>query len=138
MSQNNEIVEACRLAFSGFEKNDKSKLLALLADDVVFEFPKSLPYGGRYKGVTEFKAIWADLYENYYEHFNYDALDVLDAGSHVIVPVVAHASQKRQIQGKPALLPLQDGERTCCPSSNDLRLLGLWKNGVSGSVCGLI
>ncbi|MCM2397830.1 hypothetical protein NBH19_17325, partial [Rhizobium sp. S95] len=25
-----------------------------------------------------------------------------------------------------------------CPSSNDLRLLGLWKNGVSGSVCGLI
>lgn len=24
---------------------------------------------------------------------------------------------------------------TGCPSSNDLRLLGLWKNGVSGSVC---
>jgi hypothetical protein len=27
---------------------------------------------------------------------------------------------------------------TICPSSNDLRLFGLWKNGVSGSVCGLI
>ena len=27
---------------------------------------------------------------------------------------------------------------TLCPSSNDLRLFGLWKNGVSGSVCGLI
>jgi hypothetical protein len=27
---------------------------------------------------------------------------------------------------------------TDCPSSNDLRLFGLWKNGVSGSVCGLI
>lgn len=25
-----------------------------------------------------------------------------------------------------------------CPSSNDLRLFGLWKNGFSGSVCGLI
>lgn len=25
-----------------------------------------------------------------------------------------------------------------CPSSNDLRLFGLWKSGVSGSVCGLI
>jgi hypothetical protein len=25
-----------------------------------------------------------------------------------------------------------------CPSSNDLRLLGLWKIGVSGSVCVLI
>ncbi|NTE84566.1 SnoaL-like domain-containing protein [Agrobacterium tumefaciens] len=94
MSQNNEIVEACRLAFSGFEKNDKSKLLPLLTDDVVFEFPTSLPYGGRYKGVAEFKEFWNDLYENYYEHFNYDALDVLDAGSHVIVPVVARALAK--------------------------------------------
>ena len=28
--------------------------------------------------------------------------------------------------------------RADCPSSNDLRLFGLWKNGVSGSVCGLI
>ena len=28
--------------------------------------------------------------------------------------------------------------RVNCPSSNDLRLFGLWKNGVSGSVCGLI
>ena len=27
---------------------------------------------------------------------------------------------------------------TYCPSSNDLRRFGLWKNGVSGSVCGLI
>ena len=25
-----------------------------------------------------------------------------------------------------------------CPSSNDLRLFGLWKNGVSGSICVLI
>ena len=25
-----------------------------------------------------------------------------------------------------------------CPSSNDLRLFGLWKSGVSGSVCGFI
>ncbi len=25
-----------------------------------------------------------------------------------------------------------------CPSSNDLRLFGLWKSGVSGSVCELI
>jgi hypothetical protein len=25
-----------------------------------------------------------------------------------------------------------------CPSSNELRLFGLWKIGVSGSVCGLI
>jgi|GEM_PF-4409606 hypothetical protein len=30
-----------------------------------------------------------------------------------------------------------DGKTIKCPSSNDLRLFGLWKNGVSGSVSGL-
>jgi len=66
MPGNSEIIEACRRAFSGFEKNDKTALLSLLADSVVFEFPTSLPYGGRYVGTDEFKAFWADLYENYY------------------------------------------------------------------------
>jgi hypothetical protein len=33
---------------------------------------------------------------------------------------------------------LRDRSLEGCPSSNDLRLFGLWKNGVSGSVCGLI
>ena len=94
MSDNAEIVEACRLAYSGFENNQREKLLSLLAPDVVFEFPTSLPYGGTYRGIQEFKAFWADLYENYYEFFNYDAREVLDAGTHVIVPVVAHARAK--------------------------------------------
>lgn len=94
MSKNQKIVEACRLAFTGFDKNNKSKLMALLADDVVFEFPPSLPYGGRYQGLNEYRAFWNDLYENYYEYFNYDAIDILDAGTHVIVPVVARAKAK--------------------------------------------
>jgi uncharacterized protein len=91
---NDAIVEACRLAYSGFDKNQREPLLALLAPDVVFEFPKSLPYGGTYRGLAEFKAFWADLYENYYEYFNYDAHAVLDCGSHVVVPVVARAKAK--------------------------------------------
>ena len=33
---------------------------------------------------------------------------------------------------------IQDLSNAWCPSSNDLRLFGLWKNGVSGSVFGLI
>lgn len=94
MSNNEAILAACRLAYTGFERNDKSQLISLLSDDVVFEFPKSLPYGGTYKGIAEFKAFWADLYENYYEYFNYDALNVLDAGTHVIVPVMARALAK--------------------------------------------
>ncbi|CAN5606656.1 hypothetical protein BH09PSE5_BH09PSE5_35720 [soil metagenome] len=94
MSDNSKIVKACRLAYTGFEKNQREPLLALLSEDVVFEFPKSLPYGGVYRGLKEFKAFWADLYDNYYEYFNYDARAVLDAGSHVVVPVVARALGK--------------------------------------------
>jgi ketosteroid isomerase-like protein len=94
MADNSEIIKACRLAFTGYEKNDKSLLLTILADDVVFDFPTSLPYGGKYVGLKGFKDFWADLYETYYDYFNYDAIDVLDAGTHVIVPVVARARAK--------------------------------------------
>jgi ketosteroid isomerase-like protein len=94
MANNKEIVEACKLAYTGFDKNERGPLLLLLADDVVFDFPKSLPYGGTYRGLTEFRAFWGDLYENYYEYFNYDAHAVIDAGTHVIVPVVARAKTK--------------------------------------------
>lgn len=94
MSGNSEIVEACRLAFTGFENNQLGPLLAMVAEDLVFEFPKSLPYGGTYRGQAEFKAFWADLYENYYEYFYYDAHAILDVGDHVVVPVIARAKAK--------------------------------------------
>jgi ketosteroid isomerase-like protein len=94
MSKNAPLVDACRKAYTGFEKNDRAQLLKFLADDVVFEFPKSLPYGGKYRGLAEFKAFWADLYENYYEYFHYNAHDVLDCGTHIVVPVAAHAKTK--------------------------------------------
>ncbi|MFG1372783.1 nuclear transport factor 2 family protein [Xanthobacter oligotrophicus] len=94
MTDNSGIVEACRAAFTGFEANDKRKLIEILSPDVVFEFPTSLPYGGRYTGINEFRAFWADLYDNYYDYFNYDAHAILDAGTHVVVPVVARAKAK--------------------------------------------
>jgi ketosteroid isomerase-like protein len=94
MANNTALVEACRMAYTGFEKNDRAPLLGFLAEDVVFEFPKSLPYGGKYQGLAEFKEFWADLYENYYEYFHYDAHDVLDCGDYVVVPVAAHARTK--------------------------------------------
>lgn len=113
MSDNSEIIRACRLAFTGFEKNDKSLLLTLLADDAVFEFPTSLPYGGRYVGLENFKDFWKDLYENYYEYFNYDAIDVLDAGTHVVVPVVARALSRsgRFMENQHCFLFKVDGGR---------------------------
>jgi ketosteroid isomerase-like protein len=94
MSSNPKIVEACRLAFTGFENNNMKALFAVLSPDLVFEFPESLPYGGTFRGLEEFNAFWADLYGNYYEYFYYDARAVLDAGSHVVVPVIARAKAK--------------------------------------------
>jgi hypothetical protein len=65
-----------------------------LADDVVFEFSDSLPYGGTYNGKREFQAFWAHVYKEY-EYFNYDARAVLEADEYIIVPVIARARTKR-------------------------------------------
>ena len=54
---NSAIVAACKLAFTGFEKNDRSEFLQLLATDFVFDIPDSLPYGGTYHGTEEFLAF---------------------------------------------------------------------------------
>jgi ketosteroid isomerase-like protein len=91
---NAQIVEAARLAYTGFDKNQREPLLKLLDKDVVFEFPQSLPYGGTYRGVEEFKAFWKLLYSTYYDYFNYDAHAVIDAGDYVLVPVTARARAK--------------------------------------------
>jgi len=36
------IVEACLLAYTGFEKNQREPLLKFLHENVVFDFPQSL------------------------------------------------------------------------------------------------
>jgi ketosteroid isomerase-like protein len=84
------IVDACKKAFSGFERNDKTDLIALLDDDVVFEFSDSLPYGGSYRGKQEFLAFWKHVYEKW-ETFTYDTRAVLEADDYIIVPVITRA-----------------------------------------------
>ncbi|WP_372573632.1 nuclear transport factor 2 family protein [Ruegeria jejuensis] len=91
---NAEIIEACRLAYSGYEENKREPLIALLDENAVFEFPRSLPYGGTCNGLEEFKAFWTLLYTEYYDHFDYDAHAVIDGGDYVIVPVKARAKAK--------------------------------------------
>jgi ketosteroid isomerase-like protein len=91
---NQAIIDACRLAYTGYEKNNREPLAKLLDENVVFEFPPSLPYGGTYNGMKEFKAWWQILYSEYYEYFHYDAHDVIDGGNYVIVPVTARALSK--------------------------------------------
>ncbi|MFD8999561.1 nuclear transport factor 2 family protein [Streptomyces sp. NPDC059582] len=94
MSDNKAIVNACRRAYSGFAKNDSTDLVALMSSDVIFDFPASLPYGGTFHGKEGFVAFYQDLFDHYYEYFEYDAHAVLDAGSHVVVPVRARAKAK--------------------------------------------
>lgn len=87
------LIDACRKAFTGFDRNDKTDLVGHLADDFVFEFSDSLPYGGTYVGKREFAAFWAHLSREY-EYLNYDAHDVLAVADYVIVPVVMRAKTK--------------------------------------------
>lgn len=88
-----ELIDACKKAFTGFECNDRADLAAAFADDAVFEFSDSLPYGGTYRGKKEYLAFWANVYREY-EYFNYDARAVLRAEGYIIVPVVARAKTK--------------------------------------------
>lgn len=90
---NKHLVDACRKAFTGFEGNDRADLVAALADDVVFEFSDSLPYGGTYRGKEEFLAFWAHVHKEY-EYFNYDLRTVVESDGYIFVPVVARAKTK--------------------------------------------
>lgn len=87
------LLEAVRKGLTGFDKNERSDMIAALDEDVVFEFSDSLPYGGTYKGKKEFLAFWKHVYKEY-EYFNYDARAVLASGDYIIVPVVARAKTK--------------------------------------------
>ena len=80
MTSNSAIVAACKLAFTGFEKNDRSELLRLFATDFVFDVPDSLPYGGTFYGKEEFIALWQQLVAKEWEYFRYDCEVVLQDG----------------------------------------------------------
>lgn len=93
---NSEIIAACRLAFTGFEKNDRTELVRLLREDVVFDFSDSLPYGGRYVGKAEFLAFWKHVADKW-QYFYYDAHDVLQDRDYVLVPIVTKALSPENI-----------------------------------------
>jgi hypothetical protein len=109
---NSEIIAACRLAFTGFEKNDRTELVRLLREDVVFDFSDSLPYGGRYVGKAEFLAFWKHVADKW-QYFYYDAHDVLQDRDYVLVPVVTKAlSPENYPHGERAHVPFQGARRS--------------------------
>jgi uncharacterized protein len=93
---NSEIIAACRSAFSGFEKNDRTEIIRLLDEEVVFDFSDSLPYGGRYVGKQEFLAFWRHVAKEW-QYFYYDAHEVLQDRDYIIVPVVTRALSQKGI-----------------------------------------
>lgn len=88
------VLEACRRAFSGFEQNERAPLLAMFDEGVVFEFPETVPYGGRYVGLDAYKALWAQIYATYYHAFDYDLQALIDGGDRVVAQVTARAVLK--------------------------------------------
>src|ERR1700747_279226 len=94
---NSAIAAACKLAFTGFEKNDRTELLRLFATDFVFDIPDSLPYGGAFYGKDEFLAFWQQLGGKGGEYFRYNCEVGLQDGDHVIVPVVTRALSRKGI-----------------------------------------
>jgi ketosteroid isomerase-like protein len=88
------LLTACKMAFTGFDRNDRTELVAHLAEDVVFEFSDSLPYGGTYVGKREFQAFWAHV-NSEYDYFNYDARAFLRVDDYIVIPVIARALSKR-------------------------------------------
>jgi uncharacterized protein len=86
MATKTELLGALTAAFTGYEKNDRSALVALLADDFTFEMSDSLPYGGVYTGPAEFVAYWREVAKEW-KYFRYDADPFVDGGDSIAVPV---------------------------------------------------
>ena len=81
-----KIVNAVKAAFTGYERNDRGALNALLAPNFTFEMSDSLPYGGQYVGPDEWVAFWKEVSKEW-RYFRYEAREVLVSGAWVIVPV---------------------------------------------------
>lgn len=95
--ENTKIIAACRKAFTGFEKNDRTDLVALLDDQVIFDFSDSLPYGGRYTGKKEFLDFWNHVGKKW-RYLNYDLHDIFQDRDHVLIPVVVKAESPEGIR----------------------------------------
>ncbi|WP_327123090.1 hypothetical protein [Streptomyces sp. NBC_01727] len=64
MSREQEIVETCWQAYSGFEENDSADLVTLMSP-VIFNFPTSLPHAGTFHGSEGFPDFYRDTYDHY-------------------------------------------------------------------------
>jgi uncharacterized protein len=81
MSQQN--VDAVRRVHEAFERGDIPGLLEMLADDVDWTVPETLPWGGHYSGRDEVGGFFASL-PDYLEELVVTPDELLDAGDTVV------------------------------------------------------
>lgn len=93
---NDKLIQALTSAFTGYETNDKSALIALLPDGFTFEMSDSVPYGGVYVGRDEFLGYWREVAKEW-EYFRYDAHEIINAGDTIVVPVKTDGLSKNGI-----------------------------------------
>lgn len=94
---NEEIAAVLKARFTGYEHDDNSPLVALLSKDFTFEMSDSLPYGGTYIGPGEFAAWWEAVGAQW-EHFRYEAHEVIVSGDTFVIPVRTDALSKEGIR----------------------------------------
>ena len=77
-------VDTIRTAYDAFARGDMDGVMAALADDVDWDSPATLPWGGRFRGKEEVGRFFAGLFAHL-EELNAEPQEFLDAGDHVVV-----------------------------------------------------
>jgi hypothetical protein len=71
-----------------FRDNDRARIVSMLPETFVLKVPQTLPYGGLVRGPGEFDRFFQRIYDDYYSSFRTElAGRVLDAGTHLVVPI---------------------------------------------------
>jgi ketosteroid isomerase-like protein len=82
-------LDLARKSIDAYNRRDRAALLALIADDVVFEVPMSMANAGTYRGPEGFIRM-AEGWDDAWEEFRIEINDPIEYGDTVIVPVTQH------------------------------------------------
>lgn len=82
MSQEN--VDAVRMAYEAINSGDPSPVLEAVHEEMEFQEPASLPYGGTYRGPDGMGQLFSALAENW-DGLHLEIEELLDAGDCVVI-----------------------------------------------------
>lgn len=84
------VADAVRRAFTGYRANDYTLLVERMHPAFRFEMSDSLPYGGVFIGPAQFLE-WRQRVLAKWEYFDYDAHEIIETPSRIVVPVKTDA-----------------------------------------------